>query len=217
MLCRLEINGVIDPLNHIRTVAGQQRCDVDMPLLQLLVRIELIECALELSLGSFVPSHLRSVKARAQTFKLIVNFPPPSLERIGERWIHRLEFVAQSIELAVNLRLSLIERLRRVCSQVFFNYPGQHVLQSGEQIGQSQSELVQHSTSVRFDHRQTRARQNWCNRTFKQPVHFARLREVGYFSRTTKICNRGQEIILNNCPQQNVGSEFLRMGQRAFS
>src|SRR5216684_2925378 len=74
MLIRSNVDRVVDPLDHVAAVAGEQRSDVDVALLQLFVWIKLIEGALQLPMRSFIARHLGPVKARAQPFELIVDF-----------------------------------------------------------------------------------------------------------------------------------------------
>jgi hypothetical protein len=82
MLIRSNIDRVIDPLDDVAAVAGEQRSDVDVPFLQALVGIKLIKRALQLPVRGFVPRHLCAVKASAQTFELIVDLAPAGFQRI---------------------------------------------------------------------------------------------------------------------------------------
>ena len=80
VLIRTEINRVEDPLDHIRAVAGQQRGDVDVALLQLLVRIELVDRALQLPVRRFITRHLRTHETRFQSIELIVDLLSTGIE-----------------------------------------------------------------------------------------------------------------------------------------
>jgi len=94
MFVRPQVDGVVDPLNNIRAVAGQQRGDVDMAFLQILVWIELIERALQLAVRGFIAGHLRANETRAESIELILDFLPARVERARERGIHGLLLVA---------------------------------------------------------------------------------------------------------------------------
>src|ERR1700687_434638 len=87
MLGRFKIYCVEDPVDNVAPVAGEQRRDIDVTLLQSLFGIELIERAPELPVGRIVTRHLRAMKASAQTFKLLVDLAPASFQRIGQRGI----------------------------------------------------------------------------------------------------------------------------------
>ena len=63
MLVGSDVYCVVNPVDNVAAVARQQRSNVDVPLLQFLMRIQLIKCSLQLSLGRFVPRHLRAMKA----------------------------------------------------------------------------------------------------------------------------------------------------------
>jgi len=88
MFVRSNIDCVIDPIDHVTPVAREQRSDVDVALLQFLVRIQLIKRALQLPVRSFVSPHLRPVKSRAQSLELVIDFAPPGFQRVGKRRIH---------------------------------------------------------------------------------------------------------------------------------
>ena len=90
MIVTPEVNGVEDPLDHVRAVARQQRSDVDVSFLQIFVWIELIQGALQLAMRGFVARHLCANETRAQTVKLILNLLAARLESTGQRRIDRL-------------------------------------------------------------------------------------------------------------------------------
>ena len=81
MLIRSQIYRVIYPLDHIRAVAGQQRSDIDVAFLQVLVRdtadrMRVVVDDEKLRLSSSVPA-----QNAPQAFELIVNFFSTSIER----------------------------------------------------------------------------------------------------------------------------------------
>ena len=99
-----------------------------MSLLQLLVRVELIERALQLSLRRFVSGHLGAMKARAQSLELVVDLAASGFECVGQRWIDTAQLLAQLIKFTVNRAFSLGKRLRGLGAQVFLDHPLQHTL-----------------------------------------------------------------------------------------
>ncbi len=82
MLIRSYIDRMVDPVRHVAAVAGEQRSDVDVALLQFFVRVELIEGALQLAVRGFVARHLGAVKTRAQSLKLIINLAPTGFQGV---------------------------------------------------------------------------------------------------------------------------------------
>src|ERR1051325_6916075 len=136
VLVRTDIDRVIDPVDDVTAVAGQQRGDVDVPLLQLFVWIELIESAEQLAVGRLVSRHLRAVKARTQSFELIVDFPASGFQRVSQRRINAAQLLAQLIELAGNHSLGFGKRVRRLRAQVLLYHALQNTLRPGKQIGQ---------------------------------------------------------------------------------
>lgn len=122
MLIRSDIDRVVDPVNDIPAVTGQQRGNVDVALLEILIRIKLFKSAEQLALGGLIARHLSAMKARAQSLKLMIDFAPAGFQRVGEGGIDAPQLFAQSVELAVHGVLSTSERLRRVRAQVFLNH-----------------------------------------------------------------------------------------------
>src|SRR5690242_19707450 len=72
VVCR-EVYRVVNPLDDVATVAGDERCDVDVALLQSLFGVERGGGALQLAEHRAVALHLRAVKARAQAFELVLD------------------------------------------------------------------------------------------------------------------------------------------------
>ena len=92
MFIRTQVDRVVDPLDHVRAVAGQQRGDVDVSLLQIFVGVKLVGGALQLAVGGLVARYLRANKSCAQPVELILNFLASGFERGGQRGIDRVEF-----------------------------------------------------------------------------------------------------------------------------
>src|SRR5450755_1329266 len=99
MLGRFQIDRIEDPVDHVATVAREQRRDVEVALLQGLFRIELIERSLKLTMGGFVARHLRAMKTRAQTFELMIDLAASRLERVSERGIDCAQMRFQIVKL----------------------------------------------------------------------------------------------------------------------
>ena len=55
-----------------------------MPFLQRLVRVKLIESPLQLALCRVIARELGAMKARTQSFELVVDLTPPCFKRIGK-------------------------------------------------------------------------------------------------------------------------------------
>ena len=92
MLGRSKIDRVIDPIDHVATVACEQRRDVDVAFLQSFVRVELVERSLQLPLRRFVSGHLGAMKTGAQPLHLIIDLTPSRFQGIRQRRVHRTEF-----------------------------------------------------------------------------------------------------------------------------
>ena len=122
MFVRAEIDGVEDPLDHVCAVAGEERRDVDVALLQIFVRIKLVEGALQLPVHGLVTRHLRAHETLFQPVQLIVDLLASRLERSRERWIDRRQLVAQTIKLVIDVVLGIREELRTVSRKMLLDH-----------------------------------------------------------------------------------------------
>src|ERR1700751_2289695 len=87
MIIRSQIYSIVNPIDRITAMPGQQRCNVDVALLQGLSGIKKIERSLNLPVYGFIPAYLGAVKTRAQTVDLIIDLSPAFIQGLGERGI----------------------------------------------------------------------------------------------------------------------------------
>src|SRR5690348_2786618 len=93
-----------------------------MALLQILVRIELIERALQLPVHGLVTRHLRAHETLFQPIELVIDLLASRFECTREGRIDRLQILPQTIELVIDVLLSIREQLRTVSCKMFFDH-----------------------------------------------------------------------------------------------
>jgi hypothetical protein len=83
VIVRFQLNRVIDPIDHIAAVPGQQRGDIDVAFLQCLFRIQEIKSAFYLTMNCLVAAYLGAIKPHAQAIDLLIDFAPALLQGLG--------------------------------------------------------------------------------------------------------------------------------------
>src|SRR5690348_7267995 len=92
-----------------------------MALLQILVRIELIERALQLPVRGFIARHLRAHETLPQPIELIIDLLASRFECSRECRIDCREFLSQTIEFVIDVLLRVREELRTVSREMLFD------------------------------------------------------------------------------------------------
>src|SRR5882672_7201429 len=111
MIIRPQVDGAVNPIDHIAAMARQHGCDIDAALLQGLTRVKQIKSALDLAMHCFVTSHLGALKARAQPIDLIVDLAPAFFQSLGQRRVDATQLFLQTIQLVIESRGRMIESL----------------------------------------------------------------------------------------------------------
>src|SRR5438034_11428451 len=101
MILGFQIDRIKYPVDKIPTVAGGEGTNVDASLLQSLLGIEQIGGVLQLTLHSFVASHLCPIKASAQAINLIVDLASSFFQGVGQSWNYAFQLFLQSIQFRI--------------------------------------------------------------------------------------------------------------------
>src|ERR1700752_90297 len=214
MLGRSDIDRIEDPVHHVRAVAGQQRSDVDMSFLQILIRIKLIKSSLQLTMRSLIARHLGTNETSFQSIELIVNLLSSRIKRSRKRRIYASEFLSQTIELKIDVLLRVCKELRRVGAKVLFNHTLHHRLESFKEICELQIVSFQHASGVALNHGQTRTWQDRRRWPFEHAINFSRLCEVSNFCGAAVVSDGRQQVVLDHSTQRHVRTESLRCFKR---
>src|SRR5687768_12809660 len=151
VLDRPDVNRVVEPLDGVAAVAGDERSDVEVALLKRLLRVERGGGALELAKDRAVARHLRAVKARAEPFELVLDLAPPGRECVAERRVEGGELVAELVERAGDGRVRLVEPAGHVGAEVFFDDAGDDRVEPREEVFEPEAVAFERAARAPLD------------------------------------------------------------------
>src|SRR5262245_18979723 len=136
MIAQSDLHLVVYPIYQLVSVARQEVRDVDLALLQILVRTERGEESFALLPGAFVSLTAIVNEARAQVVELVKNLFAPAFQGVGQGRIDRDERRVQLLQLLVEDPFRLVEDRRGVLIEAALDHRLHYLFESREQIGE---------------------------------------------------------------------------------
>src|ERR671931_2553268 len=114
MIIRFQIDRVENPIDKVATVPGDKGKNIEVALLQGLLRIKKIECMINLPMNCFITLHPRAVEATTQTVDLIVDLTPSLLQRFRQGRIDAAKLLLQRVEFFIKRLRCMFESISGV-------------------------------------------------------------------------------------------------------
>src|SRR5437588_103541 len=213
MFPRLKLDRVEYPIDKIQSMTRDEGRDVEVALLQSLLRIEKIEGVLDLSPHGFVTRNLRSVEPGSQSVDLIIYFSPAFFQRVRQGRVRAPQLILQSVELSIKSLGGMFECRRSFLAQILFDDPRDDVIHTCKEVLQANAVTLKRTPGVLLDKSQTRAWENWRRWAIEKAIDLGRLREISNFRRAAVIGNRRQQVILDHGVQNYVQTKAIGLAQ----
>src|SRR5262249_51359485 len=181
VISQSDLHLIVDPIYQFVAVAREEVKNVDLALLQILIRIERGEESFDLLSGAFVALAAVVNEARAQVVELIENLFAPAFQGVGQGRINRAERRVQLLQLVIKDSLGLVEDRRGVLVEAALDNRLHDLFESGEQVGEFDVVLAHRLGVTFFDEREAPSREHQRINAVEQAVIRAQLREVGDF------------------------------------
>src|SRR2546423_6789029 len=118
-------------------------------------------------MDGFVASHLGTIKTRAQSVELIVDFSSSFVERVSQGRIDAPQLFLQIVQLSIESFRRMLKGFSCLFAEIFVYDARHYLIRARKEIIQAKTVAIERAPRVLFDERQTRARQDRRHRTIQ--------------------------------------------------